>query len=631
MFNFDSEKIFENPPASNPKPSLFGGSRPKTIPEKVDETARRLRDTLERLQMFEANLTEKCENLMSVLTQDNVTFKELMRDGWKEFVSTVQAEVNLFETQIEAALALFEKGTNDQIAENLERIEAAEMYMKQNLNASVEALLHSMESAGELVGVIDSEVFVSVKRYGAKGDGVTDDTAAIRAAVESLANGGTVYVPNGVYIVSDDIEIPSNITVKGDTSSTIQKAATDSSDYSIFKANGSENVTFENLEIIGDRYTHTGTAGEWGMGISLTGTANATVKYCRIIGCWGDGVYIGSNGSQGCENVMIEGCNIDDNRRNGVSVINVDGLHVSSSVIRNTNGTAPEFGICFECNNTGETVKNAIISGCRFANNKYGVGFSGSSNVYEVTVDNCTFAEGNGVYICRTMTEGIGGFINVRNSVFAGNNGFIFDAKTVDGIPVTIDNNQFYCDAVPIRIGYAELNLAETLGGIVINNCTFAQWGDDHYPVMIRTGTNTNATYDQIYISGKILPKSHAMIFASSPVTGTLSLSREMIDAKSIVSDTALNGSGNIYTRANVNLASTGRMITLAESFPYGVEVELRLTGSNANALTLVCENGIFGQVSDSANSATFKGLYKVVTVRHEAANRWSYRVQNNS
>lgn len=40
---------------------------------------------------------------------------------------------------------------------------------------------------------------VSVKDFGAVGDGVTDDTAAIQAAIDSLVTGGTVVLPTGVY------------------------------------------------------------------------------------------------------------------------------------------------------------------------------------------------------------------------------------------------------------------------------------------------------------------------------------------------------------------------------------------------------------------------------------------------
>ena len=53
-------------------------------------------------------------------------------------------------------------------------------------------------------------IVVNVKddAYGAKGDGVTDDTTAINAAIAALgANGGNIYFPVGTYIISSTIEL----------------------------------------------------------------------------------------------------------------------------------------------------------------------------------------------------------------------------------------------------------------------------------------------------------------------------------------------------------------------------------------------------------------------------------------
>lgn len=50
------------------------------------------------------------------------------------------------------------------------------------------------------------EEIVSAKDFGATGDGTTDDTAAIQAAIDSLsATGGTVYLPTGTYKVTSKI------------------------------------------------------------------------------------------------------------------------------------------------------------------------------------------------------------------------------------------------------------------------------------------------------------------------------------------------------------------------------------------------------------------------------------------
>lgn len=60
--------------------------------------------------------------------------------------------------------------------------------------------------------------YVSVKDFGAVGDGVVDDTAAIQAAIDYVfsANGGEVYVPFGTYICSSTITLKNNVKIYGD-------------------------------------------------------------------------------------------------------------------------------------------------------------------------------------------------------------------------------------------------------------------------------------------------------------------------------------------------------------------------------------------------------------------------------
>jgi hypothetical protein len=69
----------------------------------------------------------------------------------------------------------------------------------------------SFQNASKLNGI------VSVLQFGAVGDGVTDDTAAIQAAIDSLgAAGGTVMIPNGMRCVLDStLVVKPNVGLQG--------------------------------------------------------------------------------------------------------------------------------------------------------------------------------------------------------------------------------------------------------------------------------------------------------------------------------------------------------------------------------------------------------------------------------
>jgi hypothetical protein len=60
--------------------------------------------------------------------------------------------------------------------------------------------------------------FVSVKDFGAVGDGVADDTAAIQAAIDAVnaAGGGNVLAPEGTYLCSSALTLKNNVILTGD-------------------------------------------------------------------------------------------------------------------------------------------------------------------------------------------------------------------------------------------------------------------------------------------------------------------------------------------------------------------------------------------------------------------------------
>jgi hypothetical protein len=57
--------------------------------------------------------------------------------------------------------------------------------------------------------------YVNVLNYNAVGDGVTDDTLAITAAITAVNNGQILFFPSGTYLVSSGFTIPQNVTLLG--------------------------------------------------------------------------------------------------------------------------------------------------------------------------------------------------------------------------------------------------------------------------------------------------------------------------------------------------------------------------------------------------------------------------------
>lgn len=69
-----------------------------------------------------------------------------------------------------------------------------------------------------LVLATGSHAQVNVREHGAKGDGKSDDTAAIQKALDAAAKdrGGVVWMPKGLYVVAGSLTVPPGICLKGE-------------------------------------------------------------------------------------------------------------------------------------------------------------------------------------------------------------------------------------------------------------------------------------------------------------------------------------------------------------------------------------------------------------------------------
>lgn len=74
---------------------------------------------------------------------------------------------------------------------------------------------------------------VSVKDFGAAGDGVSDDTAAFQAASGSLTKGGILMIPPGTYTISDTVQFSQGSIIQGAGLHSVVINMTDSTKFAI--------------------------------------------------------------------------------------------------------------------------------------------------------------------------------------------------------------------------------------------------------------------------------------------------------------------------------------------------------------------------------------------------------------
>ena len=98
-------------------------------------------------------------------------------------------------------------------------------------------------------------------------------------------------------------------------------------------------------------------------------TAGVRVLDLTVSLAGGDGLYI-----QNATDVRLERVTASENFRQGMSVIDVDGLAVNHSVFRDTKGVPPAAGVDLEPDTPGERLSNIVFENCEFVGNA-GAGF----------------------------------------------------------------------------------------------------------------------------------------------------------------------------------------------------------------------------------------------------------------
>jgi len=240
-----------------------------------------------------------------------------------------------------------------------------------------------------------------------------------------------------------------------------------------------------------DRWFGQYAKAEWRMPLSIVGCTNVKVSGLTLRDSGGDGIYMGGGGKQNyCKDIQIRDVVCDNNYRQGISIISVDGLLVENSVFSNTWGTPPSSGVDIEPDSPQERVRNVVFRNCSFLDN-YGEGIEvflanmrAESGDVHILFDNCRVSSkrGTGVRVTKVRDDGPKGLIEFRNCTIENTEGYGIKVqdKSADGARVrfvscTVRNaarNRGYQGAwAPIWLHLFKPDITTKLGGVDFVEC----------------------------------------------------------------------------------------------------------------------------------------------------------------
>ena len=179
---------------------------------------------------------------------------------------------------------------------------------------------------------------------------------------------GTLIISEGDYLLRVKKNGASCLRIGDSTEliidGTLRLAPNDFKQYDMIRIVGKHVKIHGKGCLIGDKFTHTGNEGEWGMGINFRGATDATLSELTIKDCWGDCVYVGKKSGK----VIIEDCHLDNGRRQGISVTDADSVIIRNCNISNVSGTFPQYGIDIEpnrnCSVNYALIENVDVTDC---------------------------------------------------------------------------------------------------------------------------------------------------------------------------------------------------------------------------------------------------------------------------
>jgi hypothetical protein len=302
---------------------------------------------------------------------------------------------------------------------------------------------------------------VSVKDFGAVGDGVTDDTAAIQAAIDSVAafGGGTVFFPAGSYRLLSILDTSRTSLPPGYVANNEQRRA-----HKALIIYNTQNVAL---------------VGEAGAVLDRSGDNSIDTVYAQ----YASTVYISKSSNVRIQGLSFKGYQVDldllndikDNTSGNHVAINSGSSHVivdSCDFLDGTNGIAVAINRTATAQSIDPSLDpctDVVITNCDIKNNEHGILLADCQRVY---ISNCSIRR-----FPRAGTDGAiqrGIYVHSASDVAVSN-------VTISGV---YKNGVLVTNYQPIRnISFSNINIVD---------------GYTEADVFSRRGTYYDTTYESI-------------------------------------------------------------------------------------------------------------------------------------
>jgi hypothetical protein len=327
---------------------------------------------------------------------------------------------------------------------------------------------------------------VRPEAHGARGDGRSDDTAALQAAMDSVPAGGRLELRNGsVYRIDTNarpswgafggLRIKSGVTLdlNGAELRALPSGEVAGAVVQAYMADGWRIVGPGRIR--GERAVHRGRAGEWGHGIVAFASNDWMVgSDLEVTGCWGDGIYVGyvpDRPGSLCSNFTIDDVHIHDCRRNGISIVGGRRGIIRGIYIHDIDGTSPRAAIDLEPDLVAHGNRDILIDKVTTERVVIGIGLSVSNERVRITrsriealnsgiivsdhtrgleiVDNVRIAntaggaEGAAIRTVAAKGDTIDG-VMIRNNMLAGGGFFVLELTHAGYRNVTVTGNRIH-------------------------------------------------------------------------------------------------------------------------------------------------------------------------------------------